>query len=230
VTALTSQVTWYLARGSGAVALVLLTLSFVLGIPTLLSWGTPRVPRLVVQLLHRNVSLLILVFLAIHVVVSVLDSFVTIRWIDAVVPFVGSYRPIWLGLGAVAVDLLLAMILTSLLRPHISYRAWKLVHWTAYACWPIALVHALGTGSDTRFGWMLALDLVCIAAVLAAVAWRLVARPHPAPRWRLATAGSVLVVPALIAVFLILGPMRADWGRTKHAPPTTSTATSTTIP
>ena len=98
------QATWYLSRGSGAVSLVLLTVSFVLGIPTLLSWGTPRVPRLVVQLMHRNVSLLVIVFLLIHIATSVLDSFVSINWIDAIVPFGGTYRPIWLGLGALAAD------------------------------------------------------------------------------------------------------------------------------
>jgi methionine sulfoxide reductase heme-binding subunit len=187
--AITSQATWFVARGSGAVCLILLTISLVLGIPTMLSWGTPRVTRLVVQLLHRNVSLLILVFLVIHVLSSVLDSFVDIRLADAIVPFGASYRPIWLGLGAIAADLLLAVIITSVVRRHLSYRTWKLVHWSAYACWPIAVIHGLGTGSDRRFGWMLAIDAVCTAAVVAAVAWRLAARPRPDP----AAAPAVLV-------------------------------------
>ena len=213
-----AQVTWFVARGSGAVSLVLLTVSLVLGIPTLLSWGSPRAPRLVVQLLHRNVSLLILVFLAVHVASSALDSFVSIRLLDAVVPFGGSYRPIWLGLGAIATDLLLALIVTSLIRRHISFRAWKLVHWSAYACWPIAVVHGLGTGSDSRFGWMLALDAACAAAVILAVAWRLAVRPQRELRWRVAAAASVVIVPALIGAFLVLGPMRPGWGRSAPAP------------
>ena len=224
--ALSTQATWYIARGSGAVCLVLLTVSLVLGIPTLLSWGTPRVSRLIVQLLHRNVSLLILVFLAVHVMASVLDSFVSIRLIDAVVPFAGSYRPIWLGLGAVAFDLLLALIVTSVVRSHISYRTWKFVHWGAYACWPIAVVHGLGTGSDSRFGWMLALDAVCTAAVIAAIAWRLAVRPHRDLRWRVATAASVVLVPVVIGVFLMLGPMRAGWGHSAPAGPTPSALAS----
>ncbi|MCU1503751.1 MAG: ferric reductase [Ilumatobacteraceae bacterium] len=185
--ALTSQVTWFVARGSGAVCLVLLTISLVLGIPTLLSWGTPRVPRMVVQLLHRNVSLLILVFLAVHVLASVLDTFVSIRLLEAVLPFVGTYRPLWLGLGAVATDLLLALVVTSLLRRYIGVRTWKLVHWTAYACWPIAVIHGLGTGSDTHFGWMLGLDAACAAAVLAAVGWRFAVRARRDRSWPQAT-------------------------------------------
>jgi predicted ferric reductase len=187
--AINSQATWFVARGSGAVCLIMLTISLVLGIPTLLSWGTPRVTRLVVQLLHRNVSLLILVFLGVHVLSSVLDSFVDIRLADAVVPFRGKYRPIWLGLGAIAADILLAVIVTSVVRRHLSYRNWKFVHWGAYACWPIAVVHGLGTGSDRRFGWMLAIDAGCTAAVIVAIAWRLTARPRPGP----ATTPAVLV-------------------------------------
>ena len=175
VTALTSQVTWYVARGSGVVSLLLLTISLVLGIPTLLSWGTPRTPRLVVQLLHRNVSLLVVVFLALHVLASVVDDFVHITVADAFVPFVGSYRPFWLGLGAISMDLLLALIVTSLLRRHVGHRAWRFVHWGAYACWPIAVVHGLGIGSDERFRWMLAVVALCAAAVLAAVVWRVAA-------------------------------------------------------
>jgi sulfoxide reductase heme-binding subunit YedZ len=228
MTAFSSQVTWFIARGSGAVALVLLTVSFVLGIPTLLSWGSPGVPRMVVQLLHRNISLLVIVFLVIHVASSVLDTFVTIRWIEAVVPFVGSYRPIWMGLGAIAVDLLLALIITSLLRGLIGYRTWKLIHWTAYACWPIALVHGFGTGTDTRFGWMLALDAVCAAAVLLAIGWRLAVRPQADPRWRLAAAASLVAVPVALVAFLLLGPLRSGWGTTHHA--SSSLPSASTVP
>jgi sulfoxide reductase heme-binding subunit YedZ len=222
VTGFGSQTTWFVARGSGAVCLVFLTMSLVLGVPTLLSWGVPRVPRLVVQLLHRNVSLLILMFLAVHVLSSVLDSFVDIRFIEAVVPFVGTYRPIWLGLGAIATDLLLALIVTSLVRRHMSFRAWKLVHWSAYACWPIAVVHGLGTGSDTRFGWMLVLDALCAAAVIGAVAWRLAVRPQRDLRWRVTAATAVVVVPVIIGTFLVLGPMRPGWGHSARSPARTS--------
>ena len=227
------QATWYLSRGSGAVSLVLLTVSFVLGIPTLLSWGTPRVPRLVVQLMHRNVSLLVIVFLLIHIATSVLDSFVSISWIDALVPFGGTYRPIWLGLGALAADCLIAVIVTSLLRPRVSFALWKRVHWLAYACWPIAIVHGLGTGTDTRYGWMQLLDAVCAVLVLGSIAWRLAVRPMQDPRRRTATVAAVVAVPLAIAIWLFAGPMQADWGKTHKAatPATTQDATAeTTVP
>jgi methionine sulfoxide reductase heme-binding subunit len=165
-----AAVTWYLTRGSGAVALVLLSGALVLGVPTVRS---VYAPRMVVQLLHRNVSLLAIVFVVVHVVTTVADSFVDIRLVDAVVPFAAGYRPFWLGLGAISFDLLVAIVVTSLLRTRLRYRAWRGVHMSAYACWPIALIHGLGTGSDTGFAWMRIVDVACAAAVLVAVGWRL---------------------------------------------------------
>src|SRR3954447_23626516 len=96
-----TQLTWFITRGSGAVALLLLTGSFVLGIPTVLSPDSRYAPRIVVQQLHRNISLLVMVFLTIHVATSVRDGFVKIRWIAVVVPFVSHYQPLWLGFGAI---------------------------------------------------------------------------------------------------------------------------------
>jgi methionine sulfoxide reductase heme-binding subunit len=114
----------------------------------------------------------------VHIVTTVADSFVNIRLLDAVVPFAASYRPFWLGLGAIAFDLLIAIVVTSLLRTRLRYSTWRSVHLSAYGCWPIALIHGLGTGSDTGFTWMRVVDVACAAAVLVAVGWRLWA-PSP---------------------------------------------------
>ena len=114
--------------------------------------------------LHRSVSLLAMVFLVVHILTSVLDSFASISLVERVVPFTGSYRPLWLGLGAVAFDLLLAVAITSLLQGRIGYGAWRAVHWLAYASWPLALVHGLGTGSDVKSSWLLILSVLCALA------------------------------------------------------------------
>ncbi len=160
---------WYLTRSTGAVALLLLSVAVALGVADVRRFKTPSWPRFVVDALHRNVSLLALVFLLVHILTAVLDSFASISLMATVIPFVGSYRPFWLGLGAVAFDLLLAVILTSLLRGRVGQRAWRATHWLVYACWPIALLHTLGTGSDVKTTWLLALSLVCLALVLTAV-------------------------------------------------------------
>src|SRR5581483_4150523 len=127
---------WYLTRGSGVVALLLLTASICLGIATTMRWRTNRMPRFAVAGVHRTVTLVAIVFVAIHVATTVVDGFAPIGWKDAVVPFLSPYRPLWLGLGAVAFDLLLALVITSLLRARIGYRLWRGTHWLAYASWP----------------------------------------------------------------------------------------------
>jgi sulfoxide reductase heme-binding subunit YedZ len=174
----TGSLDWYITRGSGAVALLLLTLALTLGVLDVRRLQSPRWPRFLIDTLHRNAALLALVFLALHILTTVLDRFVSIPLIDAFIPFIGSYRPFWLGLGAVACDLMLAIILTSLLRQRLGYGAWRSVHWLVYACWPIAVLHGFGTGSDAGKAWLLIINIACIAAVLAALIVRLLpARP-----------------------------------------------------
>src|SRR5665647_669483 len=151
-----SQVWWFATRSTGIAALVLLTASMVLGILTSSRYARPNLPRFVTMGLHRNVSLLVLVFLALHIVTTIADGFAPVSWTDAVLPFAGTYRPLWLGLGAMSFDLLIALTVTSLLRGRFGYRTWRWIHWTSYACWPIAVMHGLGTGSDARLPLFLA--------------------------------------------------------------------------
>src|SRR3954453_12388633 len=125
---------WYATRGTGVVSLLLLTASVVLGIATSVRVETPSWPRYVIEFVHKNVSLLVMVFIALHVATTVQDGYVPIHYLDALIPFRSSYRTIWLGLGTVAFDLLLALVVTSLLRARVGYRAWRFVHWFAYAC------------------------------------------------------------------------------------------------
>jgi sulfoxide reductase heme-binding subunit YedZ len=165
---------WYATRAAGLVTLLLLTASVLLGVMTAGRFSSERWPRFLTAGLHRNISLLVLAFLALHVGTTVLDRFVSIPVTTAFVPFVSGYKPFWLGLGAIASDLLLALLATSLLRNRLGYRSWRWVHWAAYACWPIGLAHGLGTGADRATIWVFALTVGCAAAVAAAATWRLV--------------------------------------------------------
>ena len=127
-----------------------------------------------VAALHRNLALTSLAFLAVHITTAIIDGYVPLAWLDVVVPFGSAYHPFWVGLGAVAIDLLLAIVVTSLLRTRIRPRAWRAVHWLTYLCWPVALVHGIGMAeSDSARGWILALDVLCVLAVLGALAFRL---------------------------------------------------------
>jgi hypothetical protein len=143
------------------------------------------------------------------------------------VPFASSYRPIWLGLGTVAFDLVLALVITSLLRARIGYPIWRAIHWVAYLSWPVALVHALGTGTDTRLGWAQLGVVGCLIVVAGGVGWRVA---HAAPRRR-AVLGMASVVSVLaIAAWAGTGPFRPGWAKRAGTPSTllTSSAAAST--
>jgi methionine sulfoxide reductase heme-binding subunit len=194
-----STALWYASRATGVVSLVLLSAVMILGLLVNRQGRLPGLPRFAVLGLHRNLSLLAVAFVAVHVVTAVADSYVSISLAAAVIPFVSRYEPLWLGLGAVSLDLMAAVIATSLLRGRIGRRAWRAVHWLAYASWPVAVAHSLGSSADLRSGPFLALAIVCVVAVGGALAWRVVAalrlaragrRPGPATLPEAARSGS----------------------------------------
>ncbi|WP_030443503.1 ferric reductase-like transmembrane domain-containing protein [Actinoplanes subtropicus] len=170
---------WYSSRATGLVSLLLLSATVVLGALNTGRLFSRSWPRFAVAAVHRNLSLISLVFLTVHVATAVIDPYAGIGWLDAIVPFGSVYRPLWLGLGAVAGDLFLAILATSLLRQRLGARLWRLVHWASYLCWPVALLHGLGTGTTDRHTvWVIALDVGCVLVVAGAIAWRLLS-VHP---------------------------------------------------
>ncbi len=209
---------WYLTRATGAVTLVLLSVSVALGVANVGRLQAAGWPRFVVEGVHRNVSLLAIVVLLIHIATSVLDPFAGIHLIDAIVPFTGSYRPLWLGLGAFASDLLLAIVITSLVRRRLGHGVWRATHWLAYLSWPVAVLHTVGTGSDVKQVWLLALTAVCAATVIAAV-WVRVGLGWPSRRGLRGTAVAASVaLPAALVLWLPSGPLGADWARRAGTP------------
>ena len=173
---------WYASRATGVVTMLLLTAVLLLGILVNRQGRLPGLPAFAVTGLHRNVSLLAVAFLAIHVITAIVDPYVTIGLAAAVLPFVASYKPFWLGLGAISLDLFAALILTSLARARLSRRVWRSIHWLAYAAWPLAVVHSIGSSSDGRGGLVLGVLVGCVLAVAAALAWRLSRAAREIPR------------------------------------------------
>lgn len=174
---------WYLNRSSGFVILGLFTLTTVLGVLATQGRAGRGLPRFVTQSLHRNVALLSVVMLVVHIVTAVADTFVDIRWWQALVPYAGStYEPLWLGLGTLAFDLVLVITVTSLLRTRLRHRIWRGIHLLAYAGWALSVGHTLGIGTDIREGsvWATGFTAGCVAVVLAAVVYRIgrLARDH----------------------------------------------------
>jgi sulfoxide reductase heme-binding subunit YedZ len=209
---LDTRTLWYLSRGTGMVTLMLLTLTLVLGIAAMREGRLLGAPRFVLSGLHRNLSLLVVAFVSVHIATSVIDPFVGIRLIDAVVPFVSPYRTVWIGLGAVAIDLSAAVIITSLARVRLGLRAWRAVHWAVYVIWPVAVVHAIGTGSDLQSGLLPLVVAVCTALVIGACGLRVLTADIPAwQRGAWATAGAAVMLA--VTAWTVSGPLQTGWAR-----------------
>jgi sulfoxide reductase heme-binding subunit YedZ len=157
---------------AGVISLLLLTASVALGVAVTGRRRLPRQVRYPSRKLHEYTSLLALGFLVLHVLFAVYGPFSRVPLLAAIDPL--GLGNLWLGLGAVASDLLAALIVTSLARSRIGRKTWRLVHWLSYACWPAALAHSLGTGTGLRSGRLLDLAAGCLVLVVAAGGWRLV--------------------------------------------------------
>ncbi len=230
VASLSSSAWWYLARGTGVVTLLLFTAVMVLGLLGKQRFSAPRWPRFAIDTLHRDVSLLGVALLTVHIITSVLDTYAPIKLLDAVIPFSSTYRPLWLGLGALAFDLMLAVVITSLIRRRIGLAGWRAVHWLAYLSWPVAVLHGLGTGSDAKQWWNLALTALCVGAVAAALLVRIGGEPgseaslgggepeESARRPRTLAAAATVLACVGIAVFALAGPLQAGWAARAGTP------------
>ena len=172
---MSDTILWYTTRGAGAVTLILLTGVVLLGVLSAVRLDSAGWPRFLTTGLHRNLALMTVAFLVLHIATAVVDPFTNLGWAAAVIPFSSYYRTFWLGLGVIASELLLAIVVTSLLRGFLGHAAWRAIHWLTYAAWPVGVVHGLGTGTDTASTWMLVITAGCIVAVGVAVVLRLTA-------------------------------------------------------
>ena len=199
---------------SGLISLVLLTAVVMLGILVNRQGRLPGLSAFAGLSLHRFTSLLAVGFLALHILTAVAEPLAGVGLAAAIIPFVAADKPFWLGLGTVSFDLMAALIVTSLLRRHIGRRCWRAVHWLAYACWPAALAHSIGSNPDMRSGRLLDLAVACIVAVLAAAGWRLAGpvRARPRARRRPAAAPDPMAAAPAAAAELAAAPERPAHG------------------
>jgi sulfoxide reductase heme-binding subunit YedZ len=183
----TATAFWYASRATGVICLVLFSVVAILGILVNRQGRLPGLPRFAVTALHRNLSLLTVAFLATHIFTAIADGYAHIPWLSTVVPFTSGYERLWIGLGTVAIDLFAAVILTSLLRDRLTPSLWRAVHWLAYVSYPVIVVHSLGASKDLRSGWLLALTMATVFAVVTAIGYRImsalatVSRPGRVP-------------------------------------------------
>jgi hypothetical protein len=207
-----NAVTWDTARAGGFLAYVLLTFAVAAGLVLRNRWQTARWPRLVTNEVHGYLSLLALVFISVHVLAVLLDRYTRFGLAEVLVPLASHYRPLWMGLGTVALYLLLAVWLSSKLRQRIGYRAWRAVHVLAYGVYAAATVHGLGTGSDTRTVWALVVYGASVALVGGLAARRLLVPPGRTDRRRPALAGVGALSVVFVAGWAVVGPLAPHWG------------------
>jgi sulfoxide reductase heme-binding subunit YedZ len=211
---------WYMTRATGAVALLLLTATLALGIVNVRRVKGPAVPRFLLADMHRYIALLAVAFVAAHVVSTILDGFAPIPLLATVLPFASAYRPLWLSLGTIAFDLMLALIVTSLLGARLTYRAWRTTHWLAYACWPLALLHGFGTGSDARISWFLLLAILCVGVIVAAILLRVFREPRLRAGARAGVLGALGAFLLFLGIWLPSGPLAHGWASRAGTPAT----------
>lgn len=151
------NVLWFATRSTGLAAIALLSAVVALGIANTGGWGSTIWPRIFTSGLHKRIALLAVSFLAVHIVTTIVDGYVAVGWIDAVVPFASGYQTFWLGLGTLGLDLLVVLIVSSLARSRMNPRVWRAIHFTAYGAWALAMIHALGIGTDSKLTLAIAL-------------------------------------------------------------------------
>jgi len=179
---ITGTAFWFASRATGVISLILFSLVAMLGILVNRQGRLPGLPRFAVTGLHRNLSLLTVAFLGTHIVTAIVDGYAHIPWLSTVVPFTSGYERFWIGLGTVAIDLFAALIVTSLLRDRLRPSVWRAIHWLAYVCYPVVVVHSMGAYKDLQSGWLLALTLATVFAVITAIGYRVLDARAAVPR------------------------------------------------
>ena len=207
-----NPIDWYAARAAGVAAYILLTATVTLGIA--LAGKLPgrrwrQWPAFAVEDLHRAGGLLVGTFIAIHVATIAIDSFLPFSPMQLLIPLTSVYRPVWVALGIVAAELLLALAITNHYRDRvISRRWWRRAHYVNFAVWAAATLHGMGSGTDRSAPWLIAIYAACVAAVAAATTWRLTTH-RPAGRIRAAAPGGVAALTALLVIAAQLGPLHS---------------------
>jgi sulfoxide reductase heme-binding subunit YedZ len=180
VIAFTSPYLWYTARATGTVSLVLLTGTIVLGTLVATRVGGNAVGRFELNEVHRSISMIAMVFVAIHVVVTVIDSYVPVGYFALVIPFASSYRRLPVAIGTIAIDLMLAVWISSVVKERIQHRSWRFIHWLSWLCFASAALHGFLSGTDAYRPWSILVTVICCTLVLASAWWRIAMRPERA--------------------------------------------------
>jgi sulfoxide reductase heme-binding subunit YedZ len=155
---------WYFARSAGIVAYLLLSSSVLLGV-LMAGKSNFRWPKFAVEEVHRFLAIVTGVFIVLHGGSLLLDRVVPISLGQELIPFTSSYRPLAVGLGICAMELIAAVGITNALRRRIPYAAWRKVHYLTLPAWLLATVHGVLAGTDAGDPWFAAIAAGAFASV-----------------------------------------------------------------
>lgn len=205
-----SPVDWYAARAAGVAAYVLLSLVVLLGLTMAGRKSLPRWPKFALEDVHRFAGLLVGTFVIIHIITIAIDAWLPFSLGSIIIPLISKYRPVWVALGIVAAELLLALAVTNHYRDRLPYHYWRRAHYLNFVVWTAATFHGIGSGTDRSAPWLLALYALATTTVAGAIAWRLtrgrLSRPYAVPLIVLAAAAVALLVVALGASVMRFRP------------------------
>ena len=168
---------WYLSRSSAMVAFILLWLSMALGlmITNKLARIWPGGP--IAYDVHQFSSIVGLAFAIFHALILLGDAYISFDFLSVIVPFVShSYRPFWVGIGQVSLYLMAIVILSFYLRKQITRKGWRLLHFTSYLVFLLALIHGVASGSDTQNLWVRSLYWLLLGSILFLTVYRVLTR------------------------------------------------------
>jgi len=190
-----THVFWYLARAAGLSAYLLLFVTVALG----LGLHSRALDRLIARWqtfdLHQFTAVFGLGMLALHVGSLLADHYIGFTVEQLLVPFASPYRPVWTGLGVIALYVLVVLTASFQVRPLIGQRAWRMIHYSSFGAYLLALLHGILSGTDGGEWWVRALygttGLMVAFLTLHRLSW---ARPMPTTGERLASTASRLTV------------------------------------
>ena len=178
---------WYVTRTTALLAYLALCGSVVYGL--LLSTGIlDRIAQRTVSFtLHQDLAAIGVALGLVHAAVLAIDRSVPYSLLELVVPFAGPYRPIWVGLGQIALGVSLLVYLSFYVRKRMGQKAWRRLHYLSFLAFLAATAHGLMAGSDTQAAWVFWGYLVMTAIVVFLLTYRVllaVERDQPARQER----------------------------------------------
>ena len=175
----THQVFWFASRAFGLVAMVMLAVSVAVGLA--MSGRLLSRPGLAAKLkrFHESATLVTLGLIAAHAGLLLFDSYLRPGLTGITVPFTFGYRPLFSGIGVVAGWLAAILGLSFYARKRIGVKAWRRMHRFTILVYLLVLAHVVGSGTDARQPWMVALLTALTAPIVFAFSYRVL---PPGPR------------------------------------------------